>query len=169
MFSSYIFKRPKQVRINGELDCLEINHTSSMYNIIRAILEGVVISPPGVASVCSGGQLELTCTVPGTLLEWSFFLVPERETMARRFFRTLHSGSVPATSDLEVNSITFTFSRISADGNQPLVSRLLIAPVNDGLNGTEVNCTDIVASNTSSIHIKVINESTMISSESLVH
>ena len=128
---------------------------------------GVVISPPEVASVCSGGQLELTCTVAGTFLEWSFFLVPEGETMARRFFRSLHSGSVPATTDLEVNPITFTFSRISAEGSQPLVSRLLIAPVSDDLNGTEVNCTDVVASNTSSTHIKLINESTMISSESL--
>ena len=131
------------------------------------IMIGVVISPPEVTSVCSGGQLELTCTVPGTFLEWSFFLVPEGETMARRFFRTIHLES--ATSDLEVNSLTFTFSIISADGSQPLVSRLLIAPVSDGLNGTEVNCTDILASNTSSTHIKVINESTMISSESLVY
>ena len=133
------------------------------------IMIGVVISPPKVVTVCSGGQLELTCIVAGTFLEWSFFLVPERETMARKFFRTLHSGSVPATSDLEVNSITFTFLRISADGSQPVVSRLLITPISDGLNGTEVNCTDILASNTSSTHIKVINESTMISSESLVY
>ena len=137
--------------------------------LMLIIMIGVVISPE-VVSVCSGGsQLELTCTVAGTFLEWSFFLVPEGETMARNFFRSLHSGSVPATSDLEVNSIMFTFSRISAEDRQPLVSRLLITPVSDGLNGTEVNCTDVVASNTSSIHIKVINESTMISSESLVY
>ena len=136
---------------------------------MHLILEGVMISPSGVASVCSGGQLELICTVAGTFLQWSFFLFPEGETMARRFFRSLHSGSFPATSDLEVNSITFTFSRISADGSQPLVSRLLITPISDDLNGTEVNCTDVLASNTSSTHIKVINESTMISSESLVY
>ena len=84
------------------------------------IMIGVVISPFEVVSVCSGGQLELTCTVAGTFLEWSFFLVTEGETMARRFSRILNPGSVPATSDLEVNSITFTFSRISANGSQPL-------------------------------------------------
>ena len=136
-------------------------------NQLMLIMIGVVISPTEVVSVCSGGQLELTCTVPGTFLEWSFFLVTEGETAARRLFRILHSGS--ATSDLEVNSITFTFSRISADGSLPVMSRLLIAPVSDGLNGTEVNCTDIVASNTSSTRIKVINESTMISSELATH
>ena len=128
-----------------------------------------MISPSGVASVCSGGQLELTCTTPGTILEWSFFLVPEGEIMARRFFRSLHSGSVPATSDLKVNSITFTLSRISAEGSLPVMSRLLITPVSDDLNSTEVSCTDVVASNTSSTHIKVINESTMISSKSLAY
>ena len=158
--------RSKQVCINSELYCLEINH---MYQSFHAILEGVMISPSGVVSVCSGGQLELTCTVPGTFLEWTFFLVPEGETMARRFFRSLYSGSLPATSDLEVNSITFTFSGISAEGSQPVVSRLLITPVSDDLNGTEVNCTDVVASNTSSTRIKVINESAMITSESLVY
>ena len=78
--------RSKQVRIaiNSELYCLEINHNSPI--IVHAILEGVVISPPGVVSVCSGDQLELTCTVHGTFLEWSFFLVPEGETMARRYY-----------------------------------------------------------------------------------
>ena len=135
-------------------------------NELMLIMIGVVISPFEVVSVCSGGQLELTCTVDGAFLEWSFFLVPEGE-VARRYSRILHSGS--ATSDLEVNSITFTFLRISAEGSQPVVSRLLIAPVSDDLNGTEVNCTDVLPSNTSSTHIKVINESTVISSESLVY
>ena len=126
-------------------------------NQLMLIMIGVVISPPGVVSVCSGGQLELTCTVAGTFLEWSFFLVTEGETMARRFSRILNPGSVPATSDLEVNSITINFSRISAKDSQPLVSRLLITPVNDGLNGTVVNCTDILASNTSSTHISKLS------------
>jgi hypothetical protein len=92
---------------------------------------GVMISPPGVASVCSGDQLELTCTTPGTFLEWNFFLVPEGGTTARRYDRTLHSTSFPAPSDLEVNTITFTFSRISAEGSLPLVSRIVINPVRD--------------------------------------
>jgi hypothetical protein len=124
-----------------------------------------MISPPGVASVCSGEQLDLICTTPGTLLEWSFFLVPWEETTAIRYDRILHSESFPATSDLEVNSITFIFSRISAEGSLPLVSTIVIDPASDDLNGTEVNCTDVLASNTSSTHIKVINESTTPSSE----
>jgi hypothetical protein len=106
--------------------------------VVDCMMIGMMISPPGVASVCSGGQLELTCTTPGTLVEWSLFLVPEGETMARRYDRILHSESFPATSaaDLKVNSITFTFSRISSLGSLPLVSRAVIDPANDSLNGT---------------------------------
>ena len=136
-----------------------------MANQFMLIMIGVVISPLEVA-VCSGDQLELTCTVPGTLLEWSFILVSEGD---RRYNRILDSNSFPATSDLEVKSIIITFSRISAKGTLPVVSKLLITPASDVLNGTEVNCTDVLASNTSSTHIKVINESTMISSELLVY
>ena len=32
----------------------------------------VVTSRPGIASVCSGDQLELTCNTPGSIFEWAF-------------------------------------------------------------------------------------------------
>ena len=94
------------------------------------------------------------------ILEWNFFLIPEKETTARKYSRILSSQSAPM-SDLEVNSITFIFSRISAAGSLPLISRLVINPVSDGLNGIEVNCTDALASNSASTYIRVINESTV--------
>ena len=124
---------------------------------------GVMISPHGIASSCSGDSLELTCTTPGSFAEWSFFLIPEQEAAARKFVRVLHVDSVLASSELLVNSITFIFSRISAPGSLPLISRLLINPVADALNGTDVNCTDVDASNSSSTRIRVINESILIS------
>ena len=60
-----------------------------------------------------------------------------------------------------VNSVTFNFTRISTQNMLPLVSRLLISPVRDALNGTLVNCTDVETSEYFSIavHILVINES----------
>ena len=100
--------------------------------------------------------MEILCTTQERFLEWSFFLVPDGQTMARRFSRALHSGS--ATSDLEVNSIIFTFSRISAEGSQPVMSRLLIYPANEELNGTLVNCTDVLASETKSTSVLIVNE-----------
>ena len=122
------------------------------------VVDAVTVSPPQMASVCRGHQLEILCTTPGNFLEWSFLLIPDGGTVARRYFRSLHSDLVPATSDLEVNSITFTFSRISAEGSLPVTSRLLINPVNDELNGTLVNCTDVITSETKSTSVLIINE-----------
>ena len=42
----------------------------------------VILSPPEVAPVCSGDELELTCTVPGRVLEWVITLMPLSEDMA---------------------------------------------------------------------------------------
>ena len=117
-------------------------------------LGAVTISPSGTASACQGDQLELTCVITGRFLEWSFPLIPEGDTTARRYARVLNPNS--PTSALEVNSITFTFSIISAGNNLPLISRLLISQVSNGLDGTEVNCTDIGTSETVSTLITTI-------------
>ena len=122
----------------------------------------MIISPPGIAPVCRGDQLELTCTVTGSFLEWSFSLIPEGETTARRYARVLHTTSIPATSQLVVNSITFTFSRTSAVNSLQLTSMLLIKSVNDGLNGTEVNCADVETSETVSTFVNILNEDQII-------
>ena len=39
-----------------------------------------------------------------------------------------------------------------------MISRLLINPATDELNGTLVNCTDVLASETTSTSISIINE-----------
>ena len=147
------------------------NNSGSTITVITSKGVGILISisPSGVAPACSGDQLELTCTTPGSFAEWSFFVIPEGETTARRFARVLHTGYARATSDIEVNSITFTFSRISDEGSLPLILRLIIDPVSDGLNGTEVNCTDVLTSNSTSTRIKVINESSLISGSKLMN
>ena len=121
-------------------------------------LGAVTISPSGTASACRGDQLELTCDITGRFLEWSFPLIPEGDTTARRYARVLNPNS--PTSALEVNSITFTFSIIYAGPGDslPLTSRLLISQVSDGLNGTEVNCTDVRTSETVSTIVKTISE-----------
>ena len=41
-----------------------------------------------------------------------------------------------------IDSTLFNVSRVSHKNESPLMSRLLIYPVNNGLNGTKVNCTD---------------------------
>jgi hypothetical protein len=118
----------------------------------------VTVSPSGVAPVCPGGQLELICTtstIGMPLLQWSFDLIRGRETTPTHFTRTITPSS-SIMSYLIVNSITFNFSRISAQASLPLMSQLLIGPVNEGLNGIEVNCEDLDSSERATTVINVV-------------
>ena len=127
-------------------------------NILPYYHQGaVLISPPGMVSVCNGDELDLTCTITGPILVWSFNLIPESATSPVRYELAI-SFSSPSdqTLYLMVNSTKFTISRVSAQSTSPLVSRLLINPVSNYLNETVVNCTDIT-SETTSIMIFIIN------------
>ena len=121
-----------------------------MVSLLLAIIKGgVTISPSGNSFVCGGDQLELTCTItdPGsTLLEWTFM----------GLHRAIEAYS-PNDDISVINSTLFTFSRISARGYLPLVSRLLINPLTTGLNGTVVNCTDVLMMEIASTTIHVLN------------
>ena len=116
----------------------------------------VMISPSGVATVCSGRQLELTCTTSGrntsiVLQEWSFSF-----TLSTRAISS--GGSDNQTTHQLVNSTIFlNFSRVSSEDSLPLISRLLISPVSDGLNGSSVSCMDIATSESVSTSINVID------------
>ena len=48
----------------------------------------MIVSPSGVASVCSGDQLELRCTTSGSLLKWAFILTPDN-AVARAYTKGL--------------------------------------------------------------------------------
>ena len=80
----------------------------------------VILSPSGNSRVCAGDQLELTCSLtdPGSsLLEWTFAL----DTFFMDLYRAIDTKSV---NDHEypswiINSISFTFSRLSANGIFP--------------------------------------------------
>ena len=63
-------------------------------------------------------------------------------------------------SQIVVNSTLFDFSRISGQG-LPLISALMINSVIDNLNGVDVGCTGMGASETVTTisTIKIINES----------
>ena len=69
--------------------------------------------------------------------------------MKQQLLRTITStGSI--MSNLTVNSTVFNFSRISAHNSMPVMSRLVISPVSNGLDGTVVNCVDVDAAEVSS-------------------
>ena len=112
----------------------------------------VTLFPSGVAPVCSGDQLELTCTIAGELLQWRFSVFRGNETSATEFTRAITSTS-SVMANLTVNSILFRFLRISTDDSMPLMSRLVISPVSNRLNGTVMNCEDVHGAQVSSTTI----------------
>ena len=64
----------------------------------------VKLSPSGVAPVCSGGQLELTCTVTGEFLQWRFSVFRGNETTATEIRRAVESIG-PVTSNLTCSQL----------------------------------------------------------------
>ena len=111
------------------------------------------MSPSGIASVCSGDSLELNCSTSGNILEWSFAL-----TSTTLIYRRALSTTNQPPEPILIDATRFIFSRLSAANSFPLVSMLSIDPVNMGLNGTKVNCTDVGTSETVTTTITIINE-----------
>lgn len=130
--------------------------------MLHAISGVVTISPPRIASVCSGDQLELMCNVTGMLLEWNISQIDVETGAARQFVRRSITADGPAdiqTFPVEYNSTIFTFSRTSAQGSPVLTSRVVINSVKDGLNDTVVTCVDVTSPNmeSSTTTIMIIN------------
>ena len=84
-------------------------------------------------------------------------MIRGNEATATEFSRIIiPSGSaIAAMSYLIINSTTFTFSRTSAEDSLPLMSRLLISPVNRGLNRAVMNCVDVETSEAASTIIEL--------------
>ena len=104
----------------------------------------MILSPSGiVAQGCEGEELEFTCSITGTLLEWSFPIVVEGHA-SRPFSRaiTAEGPAEAQTFQLMDNATTYSFTRTSAEGS-PVSSRLLINAVGNSHNGTEITCQDV--------------------------
>ena len=116
-----------------------------------------MLTPSEIAQVCAGDELEFTCNITGILLEWHIPLI----SSGRGFFYAISaSDSAEAHQHhaLDNSTVNIIFSRISAE-DSPVSSRLLISPVTESHNGTEVTCVDLSSSSVmeSSTTIVVIN------------
>lgn len=63
-----------------------------------------------------------------------------------------------AMSQLIVNSTVFNYSKTSAKDRLPVMSRILISPVSDRLNGTVINCVDVETAEVSSTTVNIAEE-----------
>ena len=105
-----------------------------------------MLSPSGVARVCPGGDLAITCSTDRSFLEWNItpsFTIPGQPYRTRLVF-----VSQDLVLPLVLNMISFDFSHSTHNNGSSvsLVSVLSVTSVPDILNGTRVNCTDIGAS-----------------------
>ena len=118
----------------------------------------VIISPPQIASVCMGDQLELMCNTTGSLLEWNLFHIDTSRQFIRRGI-TANGEADAQVYTVEYDSTMFTISRISAQESPLLSSRLFIDNVNYSLNGTVVTCVDVTSTimESSTTTIMIIN------------
>ena len=113
------------------------------------------ISPSGVAPVCQvGDQLELTCSITGEFKRWEFTL-----TLDNGLTQTFMPDVTPdgVSPPLMVNSTTFTSSRLSARDVSPLISRMTINPVSEGLNGVAMSCEDVAASESATTTVRIVD------------
>ena len=129
-----------------------------------------MISPPGVAPVCSGDQIELTCTLMSQgLLEWQFTLTPVNTTSPRFVSQAISRTSTEnQLFSLVIDSNTFTFSRISAQNSSPLKSMLLINPVTNNLNSTEVSCVAVATSESATTTIYTITNGNLMGTYNVI-
>lgn len=106
--------------------------------------------PLEVTPVCDGGQLKLNCTITGHILEWR--IIPKQnhsQLSVWTYVPTRNQSFVHGDS-------TVTFIRLSHP--MQLVSyRIVISPVSNSLNGTEVKSTDLDNQESSSTIINVVN------------
>ena len=117
------------------------------------------MSPTRTALVCSGHQLEITCTATGTLLRWRFALVHENGTNPTELEQTLqYIGSGDSQLfNRTFNSSMFFIEKTSSAGVLPVISRFLITPVTDALNETVIHCEDVETGMSSNVTISVIS------------
>ena len=72
-------------------------------------------------------------------------------------------SQISPSHTITVNSIMFTFSRVSHPNSQPLMSRLVISEVNSSIiNGTVVNCADRDTHHSTSTIINVVTGQTVV-------
>ena len=138
---------------------------SSKYYLYPSIYYtgAVTISPSGLVSVCTGDQLELICTnVTGSILEWRINVTSVASNRIYRRGITSEDGTDAQTHRLIINTSVLIFSRISKENEIPLASRLLVNPVSDSLNGTEVTCEDVTFSSESTSMMIIVQASAKI-------
>ena len=100
------------------------------------IATSISLSPLGMATVCPGGQLLLTCLrMSDSVLFWDIS-VPHMVSTTQRI---VQSQGVLLTPEFRIGFTEFNVSRTS---ESPLISQLLINNVTTEINGSTIYCSE---------------------------
>ena len=126
----------------------------SILYITHTVEGRVTTTLPEVAAVCNGNQLELNCTITGSLLQWK--IIPwQNKTVHSQLSDLMHSPI--RNRSLQYGDSTITYTIISHPMELTLY-RIVISPITNNLNGAKVKCTDFEDQESSSTVIDVVNE-----------
>ena len=131
----------------------------SLYCSESSVSGAMMLSPSEIAEVCDGESLEFTCSVTRILLEWSFPRLIEPQTSRLHTHTITAEGPAESQTFLVTNNSTiiYQFTRTSAEGSQPVSSRLIISAVSNSHNGTAITCSDVTTETASTTIIVVID------------
>ena len=118
-------------------------HDYDSNNYWLLIAGQLTLSPMSVATVCCvGDPLQLTCTASVEFIRWIIVLTNEQGMEEEITVSRNSRDSSPPPRERIINSTKFTFTRVSGEGDLPLVTTLAINSTGIGLNGTVVYCRD---------------------------
>ena len=101
------------------------------------LVEGRVTTPlPDVSPVCDGGQLELNCTITGSILQWR--IIPDQNHSQLSTWRYVTTRN----QSFQYSDSTITITVISHP-MEVYYSGIVINPVYRYLDGADVKCTDL--------------------------
>ena len=134
-------------------ECLAVSQPQSLwwwfihwYIDSYTLIGLVTLSPSGVVQVCSGQQLNLTCTTNERFLVWNFVpqLITNLGTSVMVEWLIASEDLTEQIQEITVNATSFSFRRTSAQHSSPLVSTVTIVNSSSALNMTSIRCTEVV-------------------------
>ena len=104
----------------------------------------VTLSPSDMVQVCVGDVFEFACNITGTLLEWHIPLIGS----SHRFQYGISASDSAEVHNYQLidNSTINIIISIISDEDSPVSLTLLISPVTESHNGTEMICVDLNSS-----------------------
>ena len=120
-------------------------------NIYGEIKGRVTMSLPDVSPACNGGQLELNCTIIGSIVQWR--IIPDQNHS-----QLITQSYIPTRNQsIQYGDSIITLTVISHPMELTIIYEMVISSISSSLNGTVVECADIEDQRSTSTIISVVD------------